>query len=458
MMVPLSSVMLLLALLLCSISTTCSSDLPLCSRNREPDPTLLLFTRSEIATILVDARKQLTQQERREFLQKIRDVPTYPLQDSSCTACIDSKLSNPPQDPQKLVDAPVCAMTKVTNTFPEDIFNTVCPNQQVKEDDDPAEEAIKEAIELAKSVVGKVGEVTSSILADIENTRNEIAQNQLMIEDLTEEPLDEYTTLVASVSVTLNQAEIVSKTIYEEILSLVTIALEIIDEEFNQPDDIFVESIRDTQFLLSIALESSAERLDDLAVRVSTAQTDIVIAKDQSNLFAQKLENNLANKNGFINSRASTIRAKAYGGCAACVLFPPTCAVCYGAAVPIIETQISDLKNDLRNYEKLVLSIRDEFLSLGNNCELLACVACNQFEEFTLVAGKLVTTERLIQSDRASIWKRAVPRRLMELKEILENALSTSDDSLTELKEILKNAILQRDINNALAVKRLSSL
>jgi len=40
------------------------------------------------------------------------------------------------------------------------------------------------------------------------------------------------------------------------------------------------------------------------------------------------IRQNMDHSSGQYNDKISSLRAKAYGGCAACVIFPPACIAC----------------------------------------------------------------------------------------------------------------------------------
>ena len=55
------------------------------------------------------------------------------------------------------------------------------------------------------------------------------------------------------------------------------------------------------------------------------------------------------------------MRAKVYGGCAACILAPPTCPICYGTAAAILETNIAKYKRETEAFVREFNSWADTF-------------------------------------------------------------------------------------------------
>jgi hypothetical protein len=106
---------------------------------------------------------------------------------------------------------------------------------------------------------------------------------------------------------------------------------------------------------MGVQMEVTANRLEALEIKVLQAQADFVVVADMSELFANIIMDNLDNKDGYIDKREESMRTQAYGGCAACVLWPITCPIFYGVAAAIVETQINELKEDLKSSKKSLI-------------------------------------------------------------------------------------------------------
>ena len=81
-----------------------------------------------------------------------------------------------------------------------------------------------------------------------------------------------------------------------------------------------------------------------------------------------RLNKSAAGKSEEFKKYSADIRAKVYGGCAACVLMPATCPVCYGTAAAILET-------NLAKYKKEVEAFVREFKSWAATFDVLSKMA-----------------------------------------------------------------------------------
>lgn len=62
---------------------------------------------------------------------------------------------------------------------------------------------------------------------------------------------------------------------------------------------------------------------------------------------------------------AESLRAKAYGGCAASVVFPPALPVCYGTALGIVESKLTAYRNECNGYNQKAQTVADQMGSLS---------------------------------------------------------------------------------------------
>jgi len=86
------------------------------------------------------------------------------------------------------------------------------------------------------------------------------------------------------------------------------------------------------------------------------------------------------------------MRAKVYGGCAACILAPPTCPICYGTAAAILETNIAKYKRETEAFVK-------EFNSWADTFGVLQKMAGSAAKVSKTWYVKVVEFKNIIQAD-----------------------------------------------------------
>jgi len=407
------------------------------------------FSRTESMTVFLKNRHYLNQEDTRDFFDAVRRMPESPLSAGQCDNITNSLTTadapfnlddtgNPNSQPAVIQG---CSSGDLLHILDLELYRNVCPEMpsaMVRED--PGEEAIKLAIEVAEKTIESLKELSSFVLTQVDKARKDIYDFQDLIKEITEEDLTAYTTTVATATIILNNAAINARNIYVEMLDLVEASLEIISLQKDEPDDVFVRVMIDTQFLMTIALEFSAGKLTEISLEVQNAQIELNVAKGQSERLAQQVLDVIDNKDGALDSKKNTIRGAVYGGCAATCFFPPACVICYAAGVPIVETEIASLEDDLANTKDVLRSISNQFLTLGDRCTALSIIACEQYRDMTTVRDRLLTTEKLIQSDSALIWKKVIPPRLNDLKVLL---LSVIDDQIVTFRQLTSFVVAQ---------------
>jgi hypothetical protein len=365
------------------------------------------ITHSEATAFFVNNQKYFTNEQKVEFLHKIGTM------DDDNT----SPTMSPTQEERKLR-----GISGTFKTYPMQ-FTKAAQNAKA-----PASsvQAMQMAMESAEKAVEYLQTLTTSIIDSATQAKQEIAQWKEKIAGLAEQSLEEYVVKVAEATVLLNSSSTEARNLMRDMLDLVTIAVEDMRSNMND-DDALKESVINAQIIMGVQMEVTANRLEALEIKVLQAQADFVVVADMSELFANIITDNLNNKDGYIDKRAESMRAQAYGGCAVCVLMPSTCPICYGVAAAIVETQIKELKEDLKSTKNALKSIRGHFNVLQIKCNDLAIAAATEYDNMNKVKINLQSSHKLIvATDSLPFWRNVVFPRLKSLQTLLENTLATT--------------------------------
>jgi len=284
-----------------------------------------------------------------------------------------------------------------------------------------AEDAMKLAIESTKEAIKYMKDLTDSVINDANNAMKDIDTWGSIIEGIKQEELSKYVKEVATATVDLNSAETKARNLYKSMKSLFTISIHDIESHKNDETKLKA-AIKNSQITMSVQLEQAVKTLTVLEQDVKAAQTTFTVAAKESASFSQTIQDNLNNKNGFIDAKAKSLRVKAYGGCAACVVFPLSCPVCYATAAGVVETKIKEMKEHLRSVKAHLNAIKSQFNKLETDCGKFTNRAKSDYDQMDDVAQQLDVTHGLVvASDDLSFWTSVI---LPELKEVVNTLTS----------------------------------
>merc|ERR1712113_588566 len=88
-----------------------------------------------------------------------------------------------------------------------------------------------------------------------------------------------------------------------------------------------------------------------------------------------RLKKTAAGKSEEFKKWSHDMRAKVYGGCAACIIQPATCPICYGTAAAILETNIAKYKRETEFFVKDFNSWADSFTVLSTMAKQASTVS-----------------------------------------------------------------------------------
>jgi len=284
-----------------------------------------------------------------------------------------------------------------------------------------AKDAMKAAIEATKGAVKFMKDLTDSVVNEANEAMKGIDAWGSEIEGIKQEELSKYVQKVAAATVDLNSAEIQARNLYKSMKTLLSISIH--DIESHQKDEEKLKvAIGNSQLTMSVQLEQAVKTLTALEKTVKSAAETFTVAAKQSASFSKTIQDNLNNKNGFIDGKAHSLRAKAYGGCAACAVFPPTCPVCYATAAGVVETKINEMKEHLKSVKAKLNAVKSQFDNLETDCQEFAKRALTDFEQMNDVSGQLDTTHSLVVvTDDVNFWTGII---LPDMKETV-NLLTT---------------------------------
>jgi len=102
------------------------------------------------------------------------------------------------------------------------------------------------------------------------------------------------------------------------------------------------------------------------------------------------IQNNMKEDSAKYKAKIEELRAKAYGGCAACVVFPPSCIPCYATAAGLLEGKyIPELKQqcqDLQNQGQQVINVMQ---NLSTSAETIRKGAEDESQSLKLYSGQM---------------------------------------------------------------------
>merc|ERR1719379_1752114 len=247
-----------------------------------------------------------------------------------------------------------------------------------------AEEAAEAAIAAAELAVDYLGDLTTRIVNDAESARDEVREWRRAIENVSEEDLSEFVRKVAESSVLLNNADTDSRIIMADILEMTQLTIE--ELELNMDDtEAFKVAIQDAQLIFAVALEGAAESIGELKLKVSQAQVEFRVVADLSLNIQTRINDNMHDRDAWLAARKSSLRATAYGGCAACIACviaaPVCCTVCYSIAAGIVETKINELEADVESAKKALKNLVARFGTIAKQADDLSYISEQTYEQ-----------------------------------------------------------------------------
>merc|ERR1719410_593070 len=279
-----------------------------------------------------------------------------------------------------------------------------------------AEEAAEAAIAAAELAVDYLGDLTTRIVNDAESARDEVREWRRAIENVSEEDLTEFVRKVAESSVLLDNADTDSRIIMADILEMTQLTIE--ELELNMGDtEAFKVAIQDAQLIFAVALEGAAESIGDLKLKVSQAQVEFRVVADLSLNIQTRINDNMTDRDAWLEARKASLRASAYGGCAACiacsVAAPVCCTVCYATAAGIVETKIKELEADVEASKTALTNLVARFGDIAEKADNLSYISEQTYEQMGLTERQLSSTANLaVKSDRVSLWKGVLSRNV----------------------------------------------
>jgi len=134
-------------------------------------------------------------------------------------------------------------------------------------------------------------------------------------------------------------------------------------------DDVFKRQYKVVLKRFASLLNLTFEKLSEAKEKYGEITEQITVVKAKMENFHAQVKNLGDKHSKRYNDYAEKVRAEAYGGSAACVVFPPSCALAYPLAAGIVETRLTEYRNEVtalkRNVNTVVSSIREAVQSTG---------------------------------------------------------------------------------------------
>jgi hypothetical protein len=358
----------------------------------KPEP----ISYSEATNFFIKNEQYFTDEQKLELLQKIGSM-------------VDDDLLSASPKQQLLRGINITKST--TNSMMQ-----LASNTEDAESSKTAIEAMEEAIESSEKAVEYLQSLTSNIIDSAMQVKQEVAKWQKKIEGLTSKSMNDYVVKVSQITIILNESSIEAENLMQTMLDMVTLVINRMKLHVDD-DDLLKEAVIDVQNMMGAQMKATALGLKGLESKVAEAQTGFEVIAEMSESYSQVITDNLNNKSGYITKKADSLRKKAYGGCAACVIMPWSCPICYATAAGVVETKIKELKDDLRRTKNSLNSIKSHFDSLQLQCDDLKTAAATQYDNINNIKINLTTTSKLVvASDKLSFWRSVILPRLESLK------------------------------------------
>jgi len=161
-----------------------------------------------------------------------------------------------------------------------------------------------------------------------------------------------------------------------------------VDEMKGKEKKLYEASIK----VLLATLKTANENAGFIRDKLDTLSKILIKIQSTMGSVASRLRQSAKGKSKEFRDYASSMRAKAYGGCAACVAFPAACIPCYATAAGVLETHLA-------KYKKAVEGFVKEFNSWAGTFDVLSKMSGQAASVSKKWYGKIVDFKNIIQSD-----------------------------------------------------------
>ena len=260
-------------------------------------------------------------------------------------------------------------------------------------------ELMKGAVEVAKLTIGTIKDAVTGLVQQVDTVNEEIkdlnATQMLGIDPAT---VAKFTSNAAYASIHLSHVTTDAHTIYKSMLDLTDVTIQTLQmgKKAGASDATKVSTVKSAMRLFAATAQSSTQQLEALQTNVGRMQEEYAYVKTASNSIAITLRDSLSGKDDWMKEHEKSLRLEAFSACGAtCVCVTPgCCSNCYAAAIPIVESKIAAMKNDMESAQNQVNVLAGRFDSITNATADIHAMAKDDCRKMGLVATEL--------SDRAN--------------------------------------------------------
>jgi len=120
--------------------------------------------------------------------------------------------------------------------------------------------------------------------------------------------------------------------------------------KFNRQFKVIFKRFINLMTVSSKKLKEAKKRYDKMATKLAEVKGKLGAFKDR----VDNLDDEHSNR---YKKYSNKLRAEAYGGSAACMVFPPSCAAVYPAVAAIVETTLTEYKKEVESLKKKCKSV-----------------------------------------------------------------------------------------------------
>jgi len=269
---------------------------------------------------------------------------------------------------------------------------------------------VESVFKVSEQLANNFKATLNAISEDIKSTRQDLEAISSKKMSIAHEKFEKFTADMARASALLAEMECDVHNLYNSLADIFQLNVDDLKQKLYVPDArVQKQAIHDAQDTMSAAIDTALDELAPLQKKAQTAHEEFAVLSKTSVAFQHQLAEDERGQSDWYNHRASDLRAKAYGGCAASVLGGAIgLSVCYGTAAGVLEGYLSDLKKEVREIQQKMHHMGDLFGQLGARCAELKKAALQEYNSMSEVKSKLVTEKNIIRPNAVSFWKSRV--------------------------------------------------
>lgn len=304
----------------------------------------------------------------------------------------------------------------------------------------PSAADIDAAVKAATMTYGMLKEIVTGLLDEVESVSNEIQGHLHEIEGISTSTLLNYTSTVAQASTTVSTAQIAARNKLQPLSTMTNLYLKQLKDAGWKEECAYDTSkaceVGAKRFSASISLARrvfpvqatmSADACKASAGDMKSAARDFKQASAISTTMSNLIQDNLNNKDGWLNGKKQDLRRDFYGACGGSCVLGPICAFCFAGVVPYVENKINTLQDELNDKKAQLGKLAGRLDGMSAKSDDLNTRALGYYDSLTASAAQITTTNTMIKEfdDHALYeWKVLVVPMFEELQTQLQATIA----------------------------------